>query len=621
MSNIQLLNQSTINKIAAGEVVERPASVVKELVENAIDASATGITIEIKEGGLKFIRVTDNGSGISKSNVKIAFLRHATSKIRIAKDLTTVMSLGFRGEALASIGSVSMVELITKESTDITGVRYIIEGGMEKSYEEIGVPSGTTIIVKNLFYNTPARLKFMKAVGTEYGYISDMVTKIAMGHPEIGFKLISNNKIKLHTTGKNNLNDCIYSIYGKEVIRNLIRIDRQEGDISIHGYIGKPSISRGNRTYENYYINGRYIKSRLIEKAIESGFKNKLMLHQYPFVILHISLLGSEVDVNVHPTKMEVRFGNEEAVYTFIYTTIIEALYKQVLIPDETIEKKEKESIDTKRKYIKEPFQEVNESVIKHKPTSHSDKNIKILDLKNIELDTYKKLTDIPSRENKETNIMEKESMYNGEQIEVDSIQFMDKKYSQSHKIIGQLFNTYWIVELEDKYYIIDQHAAHEKVLYENMINKIEGDIKCRQKLLAPLVVELSPNEWLRYKGYTDFFDKLGFDIESFGETSVIIRWVPFIFDKIMDASQFLFILDGLEDVYTKKNYEVLLDDVASMACKTAVKGGKKLSIQEYEQLIEDLLTLENPYTCPHGRPAIIAMTKYELEKKFKRIQ
>jgi len=630
--SIQLLTQGTINKIAAGEVVERPASVVKELVENAIDAEAKAITIEVKEGGLKLIRVTDNGSGIAKEDVKRAFLRHATSKIREAKDLSIVNSLGFRGEALASIGAISMVELITKKVDDLTGIRYIFEGGEEKNYEEVGTPSGTTLIIKNIFYNTPARLKFMKTAGTEFGYVVDVVSKIAMGHPEISFKLIHNNKVRLHTIGRDQLKDSIYSIYGSDVVKNLIQVNKVEKDWQIQGFIGKPSISRGNRTYENYYINGRYIKSKLIEKAIENGFKGKLMVHQYPFVILHLTLPAKEVDVNVHPTKMEVRFNHEEAIYTFVYTTILEALYQETLIPDVAIDDKKKDvSVKTKEE-VKEPFQERQQTVYKQvegtgkvKESIAMDKNYVApqsrIDLQGISVEKYIKLTKGGMEQSEKLEENKEEPSYTGDQIQLEGLAFTDSKSMQDHKVIGQLFGTYWIIELEKKYYIIDQHAAHEKILYERMVQKLDKAVQYAQKLLTPLVIELSVHELLRYERHKHIFKDLGFEIENFGDTSILIRWVPFIFNQAIDARQFLLILDHLSETYSEDKYTILLDKIASMSCKAAVKGNNSLSLIEYQQLIEDLLTLENPYTCPHGRPVIISMTQYELEKKFKRIQ
>lgn len=639
MSKIQLLDQNTINKIAAGEVVERPASVIKELVENSIDAGATAITIEVKEGGLKLIRITDNGAGISKEEVRTAFLRHSTSKIREANDLLSINSLGFRGEALASIAAVSMVELITKKEKEMTGIRYVIEGGKEKSYSEVGCPTGTTFIIEDLFFNTPARLKFMKTPSTELGYITELVNKLAMGHSDVSFKLISHSKTKLHTSGNSKLDNCIYSIYGKDITKNIVEIKAADGDISINGFIGKPHISRGNRAYENYYINGRYIKSKLIEKAIEDAFKSLLMLHRYPFVVFHLQVAAKDVDVNVHPTKMEVRFLNEEAVYKLVYRSIESGLHKQALIPEVNIDSKKTEKIkeieptpepfEVKRKTIEEKqgimekakeqhAVENTNKYVKENGGKYSKEMIGETVTKGIEKESVPYET--KKGHNQPQPVTNEALPYKGEQIGMPASDFIDSTALKSHKVIGQLFNTYWVVELEDKYYLIDQHAAHEKILYEKILKGLKDKIEYGQRLLRPVVVNLSINEMLRYETHKKLFEDLGFEVEAFGEESLIIRSVPFIFDSTIESDQFLQILDSLEGTYHEDKYSILLDDIASMSCKAAVKGNNKLSELEYERLIDDLLMLDNPFNCPHGRPIIISMTKYELEKKFKRI-
>ena len=674
MARIELLDQNTINKIAAGEVVERPGSVVKELVENAIDAGATAITIEVKDGGLKQIRITDNGVGISKEQIRTAFLRHSTSKIRQATDLITIDSLGFRGEALASIASVSMVTLMTKEAHEMTGVRYVIEGGQEIAYEDIGCPTGTTFVIKDLFYNTPARLKFMKTPSTELGYIADLISHLAMGHPTIAFKFISNNKVKLQTSGKDNLKDCIYNVFGKDVAKNLIAINGKQVGLEIRGFIGKPHISRGNRTYENYYINGRYIKSKVIERGVEDAFKAKLMLHRYPFVAFHIVIDAKDVDVNVHPTKMEVRFMKEKEVYQLVFDTIDQALNQRSMIPEVKID----EDKPVKRVYEAgpEPFEgqstaahhkQVEEKEAAYKATRPMVGKIDLMqataqqELKEMieeqgsrdKVEPFEDLSgtaDRPINDKREPskdlspNIkgdrpssghrisesiesktdlpkeQDKKAGYKGDQIELIGAEFIDEKTVKSHKVVGQLFDTYWIVELDEKYYIIDQHAAHEKVLYEQMIKKLETKVGFGQRLLKPVVVQMTLQEMGRFEEHSQLFEDLGFEVETFGEDAVIVRSVPFIFNKIFDVSQFILILDGLEGTYSDDKYKILLDDIASMSCKAAVKGNDRLSEREYLQLIDDLLTLDNPFQCPHGRPTIIAMTRYELEKKFKRI-
>lgn len=673
MPKIEVLDQSTINKIAAGEVVERPASVVKELVENAIDAGATAITVEVKEGGLKLIRITDNGSGIEKNQVRTAFLRHATSKIREATDLITIDSLGFRGEALASIAAVAMVALTTKVPADMTGVRYTIEGGQEKAMEDIGCPTGTTFVIKDLFFNTPARLKFMKTAATELGYVADLMNRLAMGHPTISFKFVSNGKVKLQTAGKDNLKDCIYSVFGKDVARNLIAIKGASEDMTLEGYIGKPHISRGNRTYENYFLNGRYIKSKVVEKAVEDAFKSKLMLHRYPFVAFHIAVKAEDVDVNVHPTKMDVRFMKEKSVYDLIFKTVDDALNSRGLIPEVKIHKEKQEKVTftpapepfetpggAKNTPLKEgagdkspesPGQKTGRGEAKESPGNYQGAPRPDIAMPKIDLmkPTAKEalqkalaqetppagqapsqaiasnppvgaVIGRPKPANTHPQATPNPTTYTGDQISLTTDGFIDPKTLQSHKVVGQLFDTYWVVELDKKYYIIDQHAAHEKVLYEQMLNKIESKVAFGQRLLKPVVVQLSMQELARYATHKNLFADLGFEVEPFGEDAVIIRSVPFIFDKIFETDQFTQILDGLEDAYSEEKYAILLDDIATMSCKAAVKGNDRLSKAEYLQLIDDLLKLDNPFHCPHGRPTIIAMTQYELEKKFKRI-
>ncbi len=649
---IKLLDQNTINQIAAGEVVERPASVIKELVENAIDAQATAITVEVKDGGLKLMRITDNGIGIAKDEVKTAFLRHSTSKINEASDLMTIDSLGFRGEALASISAVSMVELMTKQAGDTTGARFIIEGGFEKKFEHVGCPDGTTFVIKELFFNTPARLKFMKTPSTELGYISDLMNRLAMANPDISFKFVSNGKVKLQTLGNGQLKDCIYHVYGKEVTKNLLEIKAESKDIKIHGFIGKPHISRGNRTYENYFINGRYVKSKVVERAIEDGYKAKLMLHRYPFVAFHLYMPANEVDVNVHPTKMEVRFMSEQVIYKLVYDAVVHALEEKPLIPDVSLDQPKKE---TRPLYeaMPEPF----EMMIKEKaqsahgfeapkdhifptktvktdpiPVSRTVKSEPTTIYKPIDLmaptavdeireSVTKQAEELLVEEAPKIEILNKEDHYIGDQVGIDTEEFLSKEAMKSHKVIGQLFDTYWIVELDEKYYVIDQHAAHEKVLYEQMLAKIESKVMFGQRLLKPIVIDLGVSELNRYMEHQQLFSDLGYEVEVFGEESVIVRSVPFIFDKIFEVDQFIQILDGLEGAYSEAKYDILLDDIASMSCKAAVKGNDRLSKEEYVKLIDDLLLLENPFNCPHGRPTIISMTKYELEKKFKRIQ
>ena len=649
MPEIKVLDQSTINKIAAGEVVERPSSVVKELIENSIDANSSAITVEIKEGGISFIRITDNGKGIQKDDIQTAFIRHSTSKIKSIEDLVTVSSLGFRGEALASIAAVSQVEVITKTYNDITGVRYVIEGGKEISKEEIGCPEGTTIIVNNIFFNTPARRKFLKKAATEGAYVSELINRLALGNMHISFKFIYNNTIKLHTSGNNVLKDCIFNIYGKEIAKNLIPITIKEDDFEINGFIGKPSISRANRNYENYFINGRYIKSKIIIKAIEEGYKSKLTVHRYPFTAFYIKIDPKLIDVNVHPTKMEIRFYNESIIYSSIVKGINDSLRKIELIPEVLIDtrKKEQPKINNDKYSIPEPFEknkmkETKNELLKEKLTSYGDKNKNTTFLRNSIIsndNVHKALLKDENPIIKEKNLVGNTVKREINNLINNSNNDKDKKAPiveqgvllennnsnettiKKHIIIGQLFNTYWIVELENKFYIIDQHAAHERVLYEKFINKIKNSTILSQGLLQPIILHVSPREKQLIKDYEKLFRELGFEIEDFGKDAYAIRAVPYIFNRSLTKQQFIELLDSLNEHYDPDKYDIIRNNVATMACKAAVKANDKLSLIEYEKLFDELLDIEDPYTCPHGRPTIISMTKYELEKKFKRIQ
>lgn len=662
-NHIRLLDQNTINKIAAGEVVERPASIVKELVENSIDANADAITIDIKDGGISLIRITDNGKGIDESDIRNAFVRHSTSKIESVEDLHRINSLGFRGEALASIASVSQMQLISKTKDSLTGVRYVIEGGVEKSFEEIGCPEGTTMIVENIFYNTPARKKFLKSQMSESGNIAELINRLAIGNPNISFKFTNNGQTKLYTAGNSILKDSIFSVYGKDITNNLIEVDYNYQDFKINGFIGKPVISRSNRAYENYYINGRYVKSKVIQKAIEDAYKSKLTVHQYPFTVINIGINPDAVDINVHPTKMEVRFNNETIVYQRILEAISNAIMYSQLIPEITIDKKKNENKNVyNNNNIPEPFEinrisvekyesykansnynkntnanniveadisriitnhkdlireNINQDNINQKNTNQEDFNKENLNQENSNQDSIAKNIILEEHINK----VEPSSSYKGEQASYNNELFLNREQLKNYKIIGQLFNTYWIVELKEKLYIIDQHAAHERVLYEQILTALRENTIYSQQLVQPLIVKLSLAEKNRYSEHRSIFKLLGFDIEEFGKDAVAIREVPFIFEKPLDDKQFLNIIDRLADEYKEDRFEILLDDIATMACKAAVKAHDRLSIQECYSLIENLLDLENPYNCPHGRPTIVSMTRYELEKKFKRIQ
>jgi len=647
---IAVLDQNTIDKIAAGEVVERPASVVKELVENAVDAGATAITVEIKEGGISFIRVTDNGGGIEKEQVPLAFLRHATSKIEKVEDLLQISSLGFRGEALSSISAVSQMEVITKTPEALTGVRYVIEGGREKTLEEVGAPNGTTMLVRNLFFNTPARGKFLKTAMTEAGYVSGYMEQLALSHQDISFKYMVNGQTKLHTSGNSNLKDVIYGIYGRDITRELVPVAFERPGISIEGFIGKPVIARGNRNFENYYINGRYVKSKILMKAIEEAYKPYMMQHKYPFVCLHYDIEGEEIDVNVHPTKMEVRFQNQGAVYNATYDMITAALSHREMIPEVELEKR------TEPKQEKtappEPFEtgykqqaKKWESSIKEAKTPYVAADLKPAiqkpsipvpsvpqtGLQPAMAEPARKAATVkselpgsvrPQTEVHTPTVSEKPSVSPEKpvQMELFDDRLLSKKARLHHRIIGQLFETYWLVEYDNKFYIIDQHAAHEKVLYERFMKEFANREIVTQMVSPPQVISLNLQEDLLLKTHMELFKRFGFEISEFGGREYSIHGVPANLYGISVQNFFVELLDSLENENARQPLDILTGRIATAACKAAVKGNNTLSVQEADKLIDELLGLDNPYHCPHGRPTIISMTKYELEKKFKRI-
>lgn len=790
LRKIAVLDQNTIDKIAAGEVVERPASVVKELVENAIDAGSTAITVEIKEGGISFIRVTDNGGGMMKEQVPLAFLRHATSKIEKVEDLMMISSLGFRGEALSSIAAVGQVELITKTPEALTGIRYLIEGGKEKSLEEIGAPCGTTIIVRNLFFNTPVRAKFLKTAMTEAGYVSTYMEQLALSHQDISFKYMVNGQTKLHSSGNASLKDVIYGIYGRDIARELAGVTYEKNGISIEGFAGKPVIARGNRTFENYYINGRYVKSKVIMKAIEDAYKPYMMQHKYPFVCLQYNIQGDEIDVNVHPTKMEVRFQNQQAVYQATYEALTSVLAHRELIPDiELVREKEKETSEKNGRKTAgpEPFEQRRRAGLLHtnqqsagnlppqqarplhtsqiqraeqfgvqqvqrpeqinapqkqqteqinaqqaqrseqynaqqvqRPEQYNAPQVQQTEQYNVqqpqrseqinapqtqqpghiaeESTPYKydsasetsasksgigPDSEIPENGNpigvhpavirpvsdekiqpsKDNAVADTSSfsapgvqavkgspfpapdiqpakycnsdgpanpgedtsqdtviLKNTQQMELFDDKLLSKKARQHHRIIGQLFDTYWLVEYDEKFYIIDQHAAHEKVLYERFMKEFEQREIISQMVSPPEIIALSLQEAALLKEQMEIFEQFGFEISSFGGKEYSISAVPANLYGVTVQELFIEILDSLESEGRNKTPELITHRIATAACKAAVKGNQMLSVLEADKLIDELLGLENPYHCPHGRPTIVSMTKYELEKKFKRI-
>ena len=692
---IKLLDQYTIDKIAAGEVIERPGSVIKELVENSIDAGATAITIEIKEGGMNFIRITDNGCGISKEEVPVAFLRHATSKLQTADDLLKIASLGFRGEALSSIAAVAQVELITKQEDALTGTRYQIHGGKEISNEEIGAPLGTTIVVRNLFYNTPARKKFMKTPATEGSYIYDLVCRMAMSHPDVSFKFIMNGADKLFTSGNGRLKEIIYHIYGRDITNNLLEINAANDQVKITGYLAKPSISRGNRSFEDYYVNQRYIKSNILTKAIEDAYRTFVMVHKFPFTVINFEIDPSLIDVNIHPAKRELKFINEPDMYDFTYISVRKALLFKELIPTVTPGKDKRPETLAERKVEKrpEPFEinrrtaelspqparpNIPEQSVQSKLADIQVKSDKATqpDILNVQPKS-EQLTPSVTMENRNRSPVEiqylKEDNQSGENITNNTVaeniipyltqpaktalnpaeasvqtneiseqkkqepitpetkikyeqmdmfedKFLTPEAKKKHRIIGQLFKTYWLIEYEDKFFIMDQHAAHEKVKFEELMANYKNKTAIPQYLMPPAIVSLSGTEAEFLRENLEFFQNLGFQIEGFGGKEYKLSAVPANLFGLDGRELFLEFIGELSENGQKQTIDTFISKLSTMACKAAIKGNTSISFKEADILIDQLMKLENPYTCPHGRPTLISMTETELEKKFKRI-
>lgn len=657
MTAIQILDSATIDKIAAGEVVERPSSVVKELVENALDACADAITVEIKEGGITFIRVTDNGCGIDSSQIRNAFMRHATSKIRSAEDLTHVVSLGFRGEALSSICAVAQVELITKTKDNLTGVRYVCEGAVEKECSEIGAPTGTTVLVKNLFFNTPVRRKFLKQPMTEGGYIIDLMEHMALSRPDTAFKLMVNGQVKFHTSGNGSLKEVIYRIYGKETASQLLPFEKETKGIKVEGYLGKPILNRSNRNFENYYINGRYIKSSLIAKALEDGYSNYLMQHKFPFTVLHFTIDTEMVDVNVHPTKMDVRFTGGNYLYDFVAPSVAAALQQREMIPEALLSEEKEE--ETQKIKVPEPFEQQRTrqfQVMEEQRYEAVRSPSRDIFIREAAEESLKAMADntssdddffvqIPARVADSTPTLRTEMPVepaapgtampaNAEQTEqapavkteppkqldLFDEKMLTKENRPRYRILGQIFDTYWLIAFTDKLFIVDQHAAHEKVKYERLMKHYHEKDIVTQTLNPPIVVTLSAKEEATFLSCKDVFAGLGFEIEDFGGREYALRGVPVDLYGQEEKTLFLSVLDEMSEGPLHKDLTVVEEKLATMACKSAVKGNHSFSFAEMEALIDELLTLDNPYNCPHGRPTIISMSKYEIEKKFKRI-
>ena len=705
MSNIHVLDQITIDKIAAGEVIERPASVVKELVENAIDAGSGSVTVEIKEGGISYMRIADNGCGIARDDVQNAFLRHSTSKIRAAEDLEHIASLGFRGEALSSIAAVSQVEMITKTKEQLFGTRYQIAGGKEEELEDTGASDGTTFLIRQLFYNVPARRKFLKTPITEASHVGDLMTRLALSHPEISFQFINNGQSRLHTSGNGNLKDVIYHVYGREITANLIPLEYKNNGLSLSGYIGAPLISRGNRNFENYFINGRYVKSNIIYRAIEDAYKDFSMQHKFPFTVFHITIDGEHVYVNVHPTKMELRFNNQQEVYNTLYEAIDSALHGRELIPKVTLDEpkvprteavpvtKEKQNFRTtgssvsfastagnmtkqaaqsemwagvqtpvKQKTKIPPKEERNLDYfmeqMKKRVTSYHQQNSSAevksrsdifkperqadrireavsqykATARDAKKQEFPKKTDVTPEIPGTAKTTAKKTTAKGqgidikanekpEQMDLFEDRFLDKERKADYTLIGQIFDTYWLVQFENSLYIIDQHAAHERVLYERTLREMKNREFTSQMISPPIILNLTMQEAELLRQYMDRFTRIGFEFEEFGQDSFAVRSVPDNLFSIAKKDLLLEMIDHLSDELNRNQPSDLIDEkIASMSCKAAVKGNMSLSAAEVDTLIGELLLLDNPYHCPHGRPTIISMTKRELEKKFKRI-
>ena len=693
MKSIHLLDSDTINKIAAGEVVERPSSVIKELVENAIDAKASAITIEIKEGGIAMMRVTDNGGGIDRDDIKTAFVRHATSKIETAMDLMTVGSLGFRGEALSSIASVSQIELITKVHRELLGVRYCIDGGEEKSCDDIGCPDGTTIIVRNLFYNTPARRKFLKTAATEAAYINDLAGRLALSHPDVSFKFINNNQNRLHTSGNGNLRDIIYQIYGRDVTGQLLEVDVQGKLCHVTGFIGKPILSRGNRSWENYFINGRYIKSNIITKAIEDAYKTFVMIHKYPFTAFHIEVDPALIDVNVHPRKMELRFNQNEAVYQEIYDIIRAVLEHRELIPAISLEDQKKANGKEKEKESgPEPFElqrlaamgagqkkpeqsssaysksghsvptgfsakssvaagsgysaasypnqgadskpyiaptgQSGSAFVRETPTAYHHKEMMTQSTSKLQDENNRAVMSETTEEQKKTEVTLSEAAEKapkphmpivGEQMQLfgEDERLLDEKARARHRLIGQVFDTYWMVEYDGKLFIIDQHAAHERVRYDHLAERAEGIPV--QEILIPYLIHVDSGDVNLLEDHRADIEKLGITFEQAGPDVIRITGSP----EDLSAAEMERVMGDIVKAYHEKDVpspETMRHRMmAYAACRGAIKRGDPLNIRQMKELIRDLFHTSRPFVCPHGRPTIVKFTPVELGRLFKR--
>ena len=665
---IHVLNEDTINKIAAGEVVERPSAVAKELIENAMDAGATAITCEIKDGGISLLRVTDNGSGIAAGEVQRAFLRHATSKIRDEKDLDALQSLGFRGEALSSIAAVAQVEMITRTADSIVGIRATNlpspgpTDDVRMQTEEIGAPQGTTVIVRNLLYNVPVRKKFLKTAQTEAGYITDLVQRMALSHPDISFHYRVNGQDKLHTTGNGNLKEVIYRIFGKEVSKLLVPVAAAEGSMQLTGFAAKPELNRGSRSQEIFFVNRRMLRSDLLSKALEEGYGTDLMQHRFPFAVLTLSMDPAGADVNVHPSKMEIRFSDSKAVFDFVSDAVRSAFRGKELIPEATSLTAKEEAAERRQEEAEaaqavreepryEPFEaarvrEVAEPQARYGTTPAAETSLtsdsfnapsSASQTQDAKDDGFVFEDRLPAGSFQQQsffdNTLDTASVKSSPVPELaafkelaaeEEFRILTPEHAEEYRIVGQIFGTYWIVEFRDTMLLIDQHAAHEKCNYEHILRRLKeshGTGETASQMLAPpIAVSLSGREEAVYEQCADLFTRMGYEIDPLGESAYAIRGIPLELFGCDPKQLFLETLDELLSEKLSGDPELILSKIATMSCKAAVKGGWHISEEEARAMIRELLTLDDPYHCPHGRPTMIRLSKYEIERKIKRI-
>lgn len=648
MKRINILDEHTANKIAAGEVVERPSSVVKELVENSIDANSKNITVEINEGGLSLIKIIDDGNGINRDDIEIAFLPHATSKISKVEDIYNISTLGFRGEALASIASISKISLKSKTSDADNGSEIILEAGKKISLQEVGMNNGTIMEVKDLFYNVPARKKFLKSISRESSLINDIVTRIALSNPDISIKVFNNDKKVINTYGTGNLKDVIRTIYGKNVYDNILYFEGSRGDITVHGYIGKEEIAKGSRNHQSIFVNSRYIKNKTIIAAVENAFKSFSVINKFPFVVIFIDLPPELVDVNIHPTKAEIKFNDERAVFKVIFDSIHSVLREDAFNKFNSVKNETSKFVEEKVEKIEFNILSEDEyNTSKTKTEIISDEPKKEIDIKSMynsveisdierEEELYNKLKSINinnfNKSSKEDSYEVNNEMVSNEAVTVinednnfkycnvkDEINYKEAKFPKL-RVIGQFSKMYILAEYQTDLYIVDQHAAHEKILFEKYFKDIEEGTIVVQQLLVPTILDLSLEDYAYYEENNKVFSGAGFVIEHFGGETISIKEVPYFLGKLDSKKLFMEILDNLKGLGSGKTSEVKLNKIASMACRSAVKANDYLNHDEMDKLIEDLRYINDPFYCPHGRPIIIKFTEYELNKKFRRI-